>query len=73
MAKLSESDQKILAALDPQYRYNDWAVPVRGLAAYESVPRRLRALKKRGLVDGDGRGKCWAQFWITVFGKGDGG
>ena len=73
--RLDEHQRKLLAWLGTrdvdgdqarEFQFNTWTVP----SEYEGVrlhTRDLVSLKRRGLVDGEGRGNA-RQWWITEAG-----
>jgi hypothetical protein len=65
--KIDDEDRRVLEHLnkeDGAYQFNTWAIPSGGL----SVGYTLASLKRRGLVDAEGRGHS-RQWWITEDGK----
>lgn len=64
-ARISEQDRQVLAFLNQEdgvYQFNTWALPP------ELPAHLLPNLKRRGLVDAEGRGNG-RQWWITDQGK----
>ena len=67
---LSNDDRAILEFLnkdDGRYQYNWWAISGPGIPLF-SLKYDLQSLKRRGLVDAEGRGN-YRQWWITDKGK----
>jgi hypothetical protein len=68
--KLSPNDAALLRLLnedDGAYQFNTWRISGDGIDSFK-VGADLQSLKRRGLVDAEGRGSN-RQWWITEDGK----
>jgi hypothetical protein len=72
-ATLADEERKVLAAMheadpDGEHQFNEFWGGFGDLAFTPVLAQTLRALKRRKLVGGSGRGK-WAVWWIEQAGR----